>query len=44
MIFFLTGVGKVWPIIRSYAILNVLHAAIDKVPLIKFYPGILDKV
>lgn len=38
-IIFLTGIGKVWPIIRSHTILNVLHAAIDQVPLIMFYPG-----
>ncbi|MCR6544412.1 DUF1788 domain-containing protein [Dehalobacterium formicoaceticum] len=38
-IVFLTGVGKIWPIIRSHTILNVLHAVIDQVPLIMFYPG-----
>jgi len=38
-IVFLTGVGKVWPIIRSHTILNVLHSVIDHVPLIMFYPG-----
>jgi hypothetical protein len=38
-IVFLTGVGKVWPIIRSHTILNVLHSVLDHVPLIMFYPG-----
>lgn len=38
-IVFLTGVGKVWPVIRSHTVLNVLHAVIDHVPLIMFYPG-----
>ncbi len=38
-IIFLTGVGKVWPIIRSHTVLNVLHSVIDHVPLIMFYPG-----
>ncbi len=38
-IIFLTGVGKVWPIIRSHTVLNVLHSVIDYVPLIMFYPG-----
>lgn len=38
-IVFLTGVGKIWPIIRSHTILNVLHSVIDSVPLIIFYPG-----
>lgn len=36
---FLTGVGKVWPVIRSHSILNALHAVIEDVPLIMFYPG-----
>lgn len=38
-IVFLTGVGKVWPIIRSHTVLNVLHSVIDHVPLIMFFPG-----
>ncbi len=38
-IVFLTSVGKIWPIIRSHTILNVLHSVIDFVPLIMFYPG-----
>ncbi len=38
-IVFLTGVGKIWPIIRSHTVLNVLHSVIDNVPLIMFYPG-----
>lgn len=38
-IVFLTGVGKIWPIIRSHTVLNVLHSVIDRVPLIMFYPG-----
>ncbi len=36
---FLTGVGKAWPIIRSHSVLNNLHAVVDNVPLIMFYPG-----
>ncbi|MGI6614982.1 MAG: DUF1788 domain-containing protein [Dethiobacteria bacterium] len=38
-IVFLTGVGKVWPVIRSHTILNALHAVIEDVPLVMFYPG-----
>lgn len=38
-IVFLTGIGKIWPIIRSHTVLNVLHSVIDRVPLIMFYPG-----
>ena len=38
-IVFLTGVGKIWPIIRSHTVLNILHSVIDHLPLIMFYPG-----
>ena len=38
-IVFITGEGKAWPIIRSHSILNALHAVIEDVPLIMFYPG-----
>jgi len=36
---FLTGIGKVWPLIRSHSILNNLQSVINNVPLIAFYPG-----
>lgn len=36
---FLTGVGKVYPYIRSHNILNNLHMILDRVPVIIFYPG-----
>ena len=41
-IVFLTGVGKVWPIIRSHTVLNNLHRALDKVPVVLFFPGTYD--
>ncbi|HGH7180314.1 DUF1788 domain-containing protein [Bacillus cereus] len=41
-IVFLTGVGKAFPIIRSHTILNNLHKAVDKVPLVMFFPGTYD--
>ena len=37
-IVFITGVGKVWPIIRTHTILNNLQPVI-KVPVIMFFPG-----
>ncbi len=40
---FLTGVGKCYPILRSHNILNNLHQAMDKVPVVMFYPGKYDK-
>jgi hypothetical protein len=42
IIVFLTGVGKVWPIIRAHTILNNLHAVVDQVPLVMFFPGIYN--
>ena len=41
-IVFLTGVGKVWPMVRSHNILNNLHHVLDKVPVIMFFPGNYD--
>lgn len=35
----LTGVGKVFPFVRSHNVLNNLHQILDKVPVIMFYPG-----
>ena len=37
---FLTGVGKVFPFIRSHNILNNLHQILDSVPVVMFYPGV----
>ena len=36
-IVFLTGVGKVWPIIRSHTILNNLHRIVEEQPLVMFF-------
>ncbi|MBB3870310.1 DUF1788 domain-containing protein [Parageobacillus toebii NBRC 107807] len=41
-IVFLTGVGKVYPIIRSHTILNNLHKVLDYVPVVMFFPGSYD--
>lgn len=37
---FLTGVGTVFPFVRSHNILNNLHQVLDCVPVVMFYPGI----
>ena len=37
-IVFITGVGKVWPIIRTHTILNNLQPVV-KAPVIMFFPG-----
>jgi hypothetical protein len=39
---FLTGVGKIYPILRSHKILNNLHQVVDNVPVVMFYPGKYD--
>jgi hypothetical protein len=37
-----SGVGSVWPLLRSHALLNNLHAVMGKTPLVMFYPGRYD--
>lgn len=39
---FLVGIGKCYPILRSHKVLNNLHQAIDRVPVVLFYPGKYD--
>lgn len=39
----ITGVGKVYPLVRSHTILNNLHAIVDDKPVIMFYPGRYDQ-
>lgn len=41
-IIFITGVGKIYPVLRSHKVLNNLHQAIDDIPVVMFYPGIYD--
>ena len=36
---FVTGVGKVFPMIRSHTIINTLHQVLDNVPVVMFFPG-----
>lgn len=42
-IVFLTGVGKCFPILRSHKILNNLHQAFVRVPVVMFFPGIYNE-
>ena len=41
-IVFLTGVGKIFPFVRSHKILNNLHQIFNKAPVVMFYPGKYD--
>ena len=36
---FITGVGKIYPFMRSHFILNKLHSVLGKKTLVMFYPG-----
>jgi hypothetical protein len=38
-IVFLTGLGKCYPILRSHKVLNNLHQAFVRVPVVMFFPG-----
>ena len=38
----ITGVGKVYPFVRSHSILNKLQEVVDKIPVIMFFPGTYD--
>lgn len=37
-----TGIGSVWPVLRSHTLLNNLHARMGATPLVMFYPGRYD--
>lgn len=38
-VIFITGVGKVYPLIRAHKVLNTMHQVLDKNPVVMFYPG-----
>ncbi len=37
-----SGVGSVWPLLRSHTLLNNLHPVMGQTPLVMFYPGRYD--
>ena len=41
-VIFITGVGKIYPFVRSHTILNNLQEKVDHIPVIMFYPGKYD--
>lgn len=41
-VIFITGIGRIYPILRSHTLLNNLHQVIDHVPVVMFYPGNYD--
>ena len=40
----ISGVGSVYPMLRSHTLLNNLHAVMGQTPLVMFYPGKYDKL
>ncbi len=38
-----SGVGSVWPLLRSHTLLNNLHPIMGQTPLVMFYPGRYDE-
>lgn len=38
-IVFITGVGRAFPFIRSHTILNNIHRAVGRLPVVMFFPG-----
>lgn len=40
---FLMGIGKCYPILRSHKVLNNLHQAFVRVPVVMFFPGTYDE-
>ncbi len=43
-VIFLTGIGMVWPFIRSHTVLNNLHEVLERTPVVMFFPGRYDGV
>ncbi len=37
-----TGVGSVWPLVRTHSLLSNLHPVMKSTPLVMFYPGRYD--
>ncbi len=37
-----SGVGSVWPLVRTHSLLNNLHPVMGNTPLLMFYPGCYD--
>jgi hypothetical protein len=38
----MSGVGSVWPLMRTHTLLNNLHPIMGRTPLVMFYPGRYD--
>lgn len=43
-VIFITGVGEIFPLIRSHKVLNTMNLSLDSVPIVMFFPGKYDGV
>lgn len=41
-IIFITGVGEIFPLVRSHKVLNTMNLSLDSVPIVMFFPGKYD--
>lgn len=41
-VIFLTGVGAVYPMLRTHTLLSALHAQVNNTPVLMFFPGKYD--
>ena len=41
-VLFLTGVGKVFPFMRSHKMLDCMQVDFENVPIVMFYPGVFN--
>jgi len=39
-----SGIGSVWPLLRSHTLLNNLHPVMGNTPMVMFYPGKYDQL
>ena len=42
VLFLVSGVGSIWPILWAHNLLNCLHTIMGQTPLVMFYPGKFD--
>ena len=40
---FISGVGSIWPWVRTHTLLNNLQSVTGSTPVVMFYPGVYDK-
>lgn len=41
-VIFITGIGEIFPLVRSHKVLNTMNLSLDSVPIVMFFPGKYD--